>query len=226
VVAVPPEKHFEVALACLEEGCHVLLEKPLCPSAVQARELARLFHSRGLTLFGGHSERFHPVFLALREGASRLGRIRRIECVRLGPEPPKCPEGGALLDLGIHDLDLLQRLVGAPRWSSAHSVEGVVRAAGEAESIELDLRTGYAPRRERRWILRSKTGTWSADFLEGRLWNLDSGERIPPGTGDALEREHAAFLDACTRGGDDDDLEPQLGALDQVERLRELLGNG
>lgn len=223
IVAVPPELHSAVAGACLEAGLDVLLEKPLCPASAAARDLAARFGAAGRILFGGHSERFHPVFLGLADLKPEMGRVLKVDCLRVGPRPQPPPEGGALLDLGIHDLDLLQRWIGRPSWEWARSREdGSREASGRSGGVEVSLRCGYAASKARRWRIETDSGTWTADFAAGRLGREDGWSAVLAG-GDALEAEHAAFLDA--RNGDwRADLEPQIAAVEQAEEIDRLAG--
>ena len=227
IVAVPPQSHFEVANACLEAGCHVLLEKPICPQGSRARELSRRFREAGRVLFGGHSERFHPVFRAFSDRLAEVGEVRSIRCERVGPAPEKTPVGGALLDLGIHDLDLLERLWGAAVWDRARcwGPQGVVAEGSTASGIGVELRCGYAPSRRRQWFVETSHALWSLDFAEVLLEfrEGDQARRVPLPLGDPLELEHAAFLDACLGNGQGEDLESQLSAVEQVERIATLL---
>ena len=108
IVAVPTMQHHAVARFLLENGIHVLVEKPICPVLDDARTLFRLAIQKGLVLHVGHVERYNGA-------VQELGRIVRdpilIECQRLGPFSPRVREDGVVLDLMIHDLDIVMRLV-------------------------------------------------------------------------------------------------------------------
>src|SRR5215207_1132278 len=107
-VATPTVTHFEFAKALLERGKHVLVEKPFTETPEQARELCDLAHSRGLVLQVGHIERFNPVMSALEQ---RLGAPRFIEATRLSPYPGRSLDVGVVLDVMIHDLEIILHLV-------------------------------------------------------------------------------------------------------------------
>lgn len=221
VVAVPPQQHERIARICLEHGCHVLLEKPICPTAPVAQALADEFRRAGQVLFGGHSERFHPVFRAMVRELSNH-RPLRLRCARQGPPPQPLPEGGAVLDLAIHDLDLVQRLVPGLRLEGVdRDEEGRLRAhLGAADGSRVEVVCAYGAFRRRSWIIESGTKIWNADFLEHRLErSCGSPVELPPE--DALELEHLRFWSAC-RGEFDwwADLQPQIQA---VELAREIL---
>jgi predicted dehydrogenase len=109
-VAVPTEAHHEVGRALLEAGVHVLIEKPLAASLAQADELIGLARSRGLVLAVGHQERFNPAFVALRQA---LTRALFVDAERLAPFKERGRDVDVVLDLMIHDLDLVLALARA-----------------------------------------------------------------------------------------------------------------
>jgi len=110
-VAVPTLLHHGIAKACLEAGLHVLVEKPLAVTVAEARDLAAVSSSRGVTLQVGHIERFNPAFRATR-GAIKAPAL--IECRRWAPFTPRGTDVDVVLDLMIHDLDLVLGMVGTP----------------------------------------------------------------------------------------------------------------
>jgi len=128
-VVVPTDLHHAVARRLLEAGRHLLIEKPIAATLAEAEDLVALAARRGAVLQVGHIERFNPALAALDPFA---GPPRYIEARRLAPYPPPRPGGlrprgtevSVVLDLMIHDLDLILNLVRAP------VVE--VRAAGVA----------------------------------------------------------------------------------------------
>src|SRR5690606_29708019 len=107
-VAVPTLLHHEVASWLLARGIHVLVEKPLCSSAAQAEALVEQARDGKLVLQVGHIERFNP---ALREIKSRLQDVAFIECHRLSPFPFRSMDIGVIMDVMIHDLDIILSLV-------------------------------------------------------------------------------------------------------------------
>jgi len=110
-VAVPTELHYEVVRGCLEAGVHVLVEKPLARSVEEADELLEIARARGLVLQVGHLERFNPAFRAL---AADGARPLFIDIERLAPFKPRGTDVDVVLDLMIHDLDLVLALASAP----------------------------------------------------------------------------------------------------------------
>lgn len=110
-VATPTPTHFEIGKFLLERGKHVLVEKPITENTADAKALAELAHARGLVLQVGHIERFNPVLGALE---AQLDRPRFIESHRLSPYPNRSTEIGVVLDLMIHDLEIILHLVRSP----------------------------------------------------------------------------------------------------------------
>lgn len=117
-VATPTVTHFEIAKALLERGKHVLVEKPFTETPEQARELCAIAQERKLVLQVGHIERFNPVMSAL-EG--RLTAPRFIEATRLSPYPGRSLDVGVVLDVMIHDLEIILHLVRSP-WVQVDAV--------------------------------------------------------------------------------------------------------
>jgi len=110
-IATTTPAHFPIALECLERGLHVLVEKPITETPEQARTLIEAALRRGRILQVGHLERFNSAVLAL-EGV--LGTPRFIESHRLAPFKERGTDVNVVLDLMIHDIDLIQSLVGSP----------------------------------------------------------------------------------------------------------------
>lgn len=110
-IVTPTTTHFELARPLLEEGKHLLVEKPMTSEAAQAAALVELAQRRGCVLQVGHVERFNPVFQQLR---SLAPAPRFIEAHRLSPYPARSTDVGVVLDLMIHDLDVVLAFVPSP----------------------------------------------------------------------------------------------------------------
>jgi predicted dehydrogenase len=110
-VATPTVSHFDIARPLLEKGKHLLIEKPIAEDTAQASQLAELAAERQLVLQVGHVERFNPVLSALE---ARLTHPRFIEAHRLSPFPNRSTDIGVVLDLMIHDLEIVLHLVRSP----------------------------------------------------------------------------------------------------------------
>jgi len=108
-IATPTASHFEIARSFLQAGAHVLVEKPITESVEQAQQLIAAAQRAGRVLQVGHLERFNPAILA---AEPRLRTPRFIECHRLAPFRERGTDVNVVLDLMIHDLDLVQSIVG------------------------------------------------------------------------------------------------------------------
>jgi predicted dehydrogenase len=110
-IVTPTSFHHHVATAFLKHGVPVLVEKPMCKTVAEADELIELAREKDIPLQVGHIERFNPAFEEL---ARRPIRPAFIEAERHGPFTGRSTDIGAVLDLMIHDLDLILSLVGGP----------------------------------------------------------------------------------------------------------------
>jgi len=110
-IAVPTRGHFAVARDFIEQGRPVLIEKPFAYSLAEADELLRLADQRGVAIQVGHVERLNPALLAAK---LRLKDPLYIECDRIGPFTFRALDVGVVLDLMIHDLDILLDIVPSP----------------------------------------------------------------------------------------------------------------
>src|SRR5262249_37828825 len=116
-VAGPTKRHFEGARDLLEAGANVLVEKPMTPSLEEAKELFRMARQRKRVLHVGHVERFNGAVQELRK---IVERPILIESRRLGPFVPRVQEDSVVMDLMIHDIDIVLSLVkGEPRKMTA-----------------------------------------------------------------------------------------------------------
>ena len=126
-IATPTNTHFEIGRELLRRGKHLLVEKPIADNTADASELAELAAARGLVLQVGHVERFNPVLSALEK---RLTNPRFIEAHRLSPYPNRSTDIGVVLDLMIHDLEIILHLVRSP-VASVDAVGVPVLSRGE-----------------------------------------------------------------------------------------------
>lgn len=110
-LAVPTPMHYAIGCELLKNGIDVLIEKPIATTVAEARELVDLARTHKRILQVGHLERFNPAVLA---AAERLKTPRFVESHRLAPFKQRGTDVSVVLDLMIHDIDLIQELVGTP----------------------------------------------------------------------------------------------------------------
>ena len=108
IVAVPTGVHYSIAKDLLRAGIHVLLEKPCANNLDQARELFQIAEDNGLTLHIGHVERFNG---AVQELHKIVDSPIFVECKRMGPFTDRIKDDGVVLDIMIHDIDIILNLI-------------------------------------------------------------------------------------------------------------------
>jgi predicted dehydrogenase len=134
-VATPTQSHAEIGAGFLRANTHVLVEKPITETAQQAQQLIELARLHGRVLQVGHLERFNPTILA---AESLLTTARFIECHRLAPFKERGTEVNVVLDLMIHDIDLIQMIVASP--VAALDAVGTPVFSGEIDIANARLR--------------------------------------------------------------------------------------
>jgi UDP-N-acetylglucosamine 3-dehydrogenase len=132
-IAAPTHLHHDIALACIARGVHVLVEKPVASTVEEGRDIIAAAQSAGVILMVGHVERFNPAVEAIKE-ALRNEDILSIAITRVGPFPPRMSNVGVVIDLAVHDIDLI-------RWFTDSEIVEVQpqlsNAVAEREDIAL-----------------------------------------------------------------------------------------
>jgi predicted dehydrogenase len=106
-IAAPTHLHRDLALTCIRAGVHVMVEKPIAPSVEDGRAIIAAAQRAGVTLMVGHVERFNPAVEAIKN-AIRKEEILSIAITRVGPFPPRMSNVGVVIDLAVHDIDLIR----------------------------------------------------------------------------------------------------------------------
>ncbi|MFI5262067.1 MAG: Gfo/Idh/MocA family oxidoreductase [Candidatus Limnocylindrales bacterium] len=192
VVAVPTTLHHRVALAAMERGCAVLVEKPLAATVAEGRELVQAAAARGVVLQVGHIERFNPAVLELsrRLAGGALSRLYSIRTVRGGPLPDRIRDVGVTVDLATHDVDVICHLVGErPIRAYAESTRHVHTAhedllygllafpGGALGQIDVNWLT---PEKQRRVTVLGQEGMFEADYLTQTLTFTRGAKELAP----------------------------------------------
>ncbi len=239
-VAAPGSLHHEIASYLLARGIDVLLEKPMAASVNEARALAALAERSARVLQIGHLERFNPAIVELRP---MVRGPRYIECLRVAPFTERGTDVDVILDLMVHDLDVILSLTGAAVVSVEAIGVAVLTDRIDVANARVRFADGLianlnasrvAPRRERKIRLFQPDAYISVDYEARRIqlyrksppppgaaWPEISARQIDLEEGDPLSDEIAAFVTAVrTRGA------PAVTALDGVrvmevsERIR------
>jgi len=219
IIAAPAEAHFQLAATALRAGKHVLVEKPIASDLAQTDELMELARAGGLVLQVGHLERFSAAYRAL---SARTQSPLYIEAVRIAPFKPRGTDVSVILDLMIHDLDLVLALVdspietvdavGAPIASAFEDIANArLRFANGAVAAITASRVSI--RTERRMRIFARDTYLAADFSSRKLTIIGRGigQKLPGVAGfgiedvswedhDSLAAEHAAFYASVLDG--------------------------
>ncbi len=175
IIAAPAEAHYDLAAAALRAGKHVLVEKPIAATLAQADELGSLARTGKLVLQVGHLERFSAAYQAM---AGRIGAPLYIEATRIAPFKPRGTDVSVILDLMIHDLDLVLALVdseiesvdavGAP-VASPHEDIANARLRFRNGAVATITASRISPRTERRMRIFAQNSYMAADFAARKL---------------------------------------------------------
>ncbi len=132
-IAVPTIDHLEVVREAVDRGIHVLVEKPIAHELEQAAEMVALCKRRGVVLAIGHVERFNPAVIALKERIQQgeLGRVFQIDARRQSPFPARVRDVGVIIDLAVHDLDVMRFITGKEARRVYAETERCIHASQE-----------------------------------------------------------------------------------------------
>ncbi len=222
VVAVPTAHHHAHGMRVLQAGRHLFVEKPITATVAQAKEMVETAAASGLLLQVGHIERHSAAIRALRaSGAAEAGALS-FDAVRVAPFRPRGLDVSVVLDLMIHDLDLLLDLAASPLREVRAVGRAVMTPFPDFAAAQLRFESGAAATLtasrvsvglERRLRLLGPEGEVRVDFLARSLDALRPGGAEPapamPGWGtdrttwtehDSLEAEQGAFIAAVAEG--------------------------
>src|SRR6201996_8224518 len=211
-IAAPTHLHHEIALAAIAHKIHVLVEKPIASTVEEGREIVAAAQKAGVTLMVGHVERFNPAVAAIKQAISTED-ILSIAITRVGPFPPRMSNVGVVIDLAVHDIDLI-------RWFTESDIVEVQpqlsSAVAEREDIALlQFRTasGVLAHINTNWLTpfkaRSVTVATRGKYIMGDLLTRQvtgcfgfkpdgsySMRHLPVGHDEPLRAELIAFLGA------------------------------
>lgn len=227
VIAAPTDAHAEIATDLLRAGKHLLVEKPLATSAADADRLAMIAASRHLTLQVGHVERFNPAFTALEDVGVD---VKYVEAVRASRFPGRCLDVGVVMDLMIHDIDLVCSMTDAAVTSVSASGLAVVSDHEDLAEARIEFACGLvanlkasrvSPTPARSMQVYGSGGFAEIDFsgpalhavrpsapLQDRSFDLQQAADSPLGYADQLFTDH---LQLETK-----ELEPRNAILDEL----------
>ncbi|HLG83110.1 MAG TPA: Gfo/Idh/MocA family oxidoreductase [Bradyrhizobium sp.] len=216
-IAAPTHLHHQIALACINQKIHVMVEKPIASTVEEGRDIVAAADAAGVTLMVGHVERFNPAVAAIKQAISGED-ILSIGITRVGPFPPRMSNVGVVIDLAVHDIDLI-------RWFTESDIVEVQpqlsSAVAEREDIALlQFRTasGVLAHINTNWLTpfkaRNVTVATRGKYVMGDLLTRQVTEcfgfkpdgsysmrHLPVGHDEPLRAELIAFLQAVRTGG-------------------------
>ncbi len=242
-VAVPTRLHHEVGMTCLQAGIHVLIEKPIAASIAEAESLVNTAATCQRILQVGHIERFNPAFQELSK-VLKTEELLALEAHRMSPYSNRANDVSVVLDLMIHDIDLLLELAAAPvakltalgsRAADSGYLDYVTATLGFANGIVATLTASKVTHRKLRQITaHCKNSLTEADFLNNEILihrqttascMADYGQILYRQDG-LIEKVHTSNIEPlhaelehfvhCVRGGN----QPSVGGEQALKALR------
>jgi UDP-N-acetylglucosamine 3-dehydrogenase len=244
-VCTPTSYHFDVAKKVMSKGISLLVEKPFTGKSKEADELGKLAEKKGVTLASGFIERFNPIVSvardAVREG--RLGKVISISSRRVSSFPSRIRDVGVIMDLGIHDVDVIRHIT-ASEVISVYAVGGRYQNTSfeDHANIVMEMGDGTIGLVEVNWLtpmkVRKVTMTCSAGYAQldytdqsmelssAKVQELDPSDmfhipleydlrRVSVKKEEPLKRELSDFLDAVEKGR-----APYVTATDAAQNLK------
>jgi predicted dehydrogenase len=242
-IAVPTLLHHEVGMTCLQMGVHALIEKPIAASIAEAESLVNAAAEANCILQVGHIERFNPAFQELSK-VLKTEEILALEAHRMSPYSHRANDVSVVLDLMIHDIDLMLEVVGAPvvqltaagnRASDSGHLDYVTAHLGFANGVVATLTASKVTHRKiRRIAAHCRNSLTEADFLNneilihrqttancltdyGQVLYRQDGliEKVHTSNIEPLHAELEHFV-SCVRGGEP----PSVGGEQALKALR------
>jgi len=218
-IAAPTTNHVELARDALDAGCHLLIEKPISADVQAAQDLVDYARQKARMIAVGHIERFNPAIVALKSliDIGELGDVLTVHNLRVSPYHGRILDTGIVLDIGVHDVDLISMLMGG-RGSSvfatgfqrihSHEDHAVIQVAfddGRSGVVELSWN---APYRIRHILVSGARRYALCDLIDQRLvvYEEDSAaNRLMPvpkpvAKGEPLRAELASVIECVENG--------------------------
>ncbi|MBR8830333.1 MAG: Gfo/Idh/MocA family oxidoreductase [Chlorogloea purpurea SAG 13.99] len=242
-IAVPTRLHHRVGMDCLQAGVHTLIEKPIAASISEAESLVNAAAEHNCILQVGHIERFNPAFQELSK-VLKTEEILAIEAHRMSPYSQRANDVSVVLDLMIHDIDLILELTAAPvvkltasgsRAANSGYLDYVTATLGFSNGVVATLTASKVTHRKiRRLAAHCQNSLTEADFLNNEIlihrqttanYSTDYGqilyrqdgliEKVYTSNIEPLHAELEHFV-SCVRGGD----QPSVGGEQALKALR------
>ncbi len=217
IVAAPTHLHHPISLDVINAGCSVLVEKPVASTVEQGREIVNLARTKGVTLMIGHVERFNPAVQAVKDAIDGE-ELLSIAITRVGPFPPRMSNVGVVIDLAVHDIDLIRWFTGSdivevqPQTSSAMAEREDIAllqfrtASGVLAHINTNWLTPFKARTvhvatRKKYVIGDLLTRQVTECFDYRPDGSYSMRHLPVAYAEPLRTELTRFLDAVRTGG-------------------------
>ncbi len=240
IVAVPTTAHLDVAVSVLERGIPMLLEKPVASTLEEANVIRQRVETSRIPVAVGHVERFNPVVRSLMSELAGK-RIYSITITRIGPFPPRIADVGVLVDLSVHDIDLVHwltrhvpvaeaRIFKSVKGAGSHEDNAVVTLRLENDVVASIVTNWLTPFKRRTIEVATDQAFYQADLMSQELTEYSAYQdnnsylvrNCTVTKGEPLRKELEAFLRFVQTGERDGlaDVEEGLVPLRIISRAR------
>ena len=187
-IAVPTKLHKQVALDVIEKGINVLIEKPIASSVEEGKKIIEFASKKKVKLMAGHIERFNPAVIELKKRLdnNELGKIFKIDVNRVGPFPGRIRDVGVVIDLAVHDLDIIRYLTNSEVEKIHAETEKKIHTDHEdLLSAILKLKNGVicnlnvnwlTPTKIRKLYITGEKGMFVINYLTQELYFYENAE--------------------------------------------------
>ncbi len=216
VIATPNRYHAELGVALLNAGVHVLVEKPIAATVADAQAMIDAARANDRVLMVGHVERFNPAVETVKRAIDG-DEIISIQITRVGPFPPRMGEVGVVIDLAVHDIDIIRHLTGSG-MTEVQSLLGHTHASREDSALlQFRMDNGVIAHITTNWVTPYKTRVLQvatknrfivADLITRQVTEFFGQQ--PDGSystrmlnawpAEPLKKEHEAFVHAIRTG--------------------------
>jgi predicted dehydrogenase len=215
-IAAPTHLHHEIALACIARDIHVLVEKPIASTVAESREIVEAARNAGVTLMAGHVERFNPAVVAIKR-AIEGEDILSIAIERVGPFPPRMSNVGVVIDLAVHDIDLIRWFTDSEIIEVQPQLASTVAEREDIALLQFRTASGVLAHINTNWLTpfkaRSVTVATREKYLMGNLLTRQVSEcfgfqpdgsysmrHLSVGHDEPLRAELMAFIESVRTG--------------------------
>lgn len=231
-ICVPTTYHYEVVMSAIEQGKHVLVEKPIAFTLDEAKEMVDAANDAGVKLATGHVERFNPAVLEAKklidEGV--IGDIVSASAKRVGPFPPRIKDVGVTIDLAIHEVDIMFYLFDSPVSRIYANMGSKLEKCEYEDHAELMMKfesgavgvletNWLTPYKKRQLEITGVDGIISIDYIDQsvKIYGKNARE-VNVEHKEPLREELTSFLSAIDR-----DEEPKITGADGIHALKVVL---